>query len=131
MSCEKEDSQAKIKSDCKQFRKSYFNTARKPECEKVMGSWGYRKQYDKDDGNQGREDTQDTISQGETSCNGSQHQDTVGMERVPPDIAAYKSYTIGTKENWEEDYRDQKVTRDRKTALYAGNPHEEVKGEYM
>ena len=31
MCCEKEDSHAKTKSDCKQFRKSYFNTARKPK----------------------------------------------------------------------------------------------------
>ena len=52
------------------------------------------------------------------------------MERVPPDRAADESDTKGNKENWEEDYWDQKETRDRKPAVYAGNPKEEVKCEY-
>ena len=85
-----------MKLDCNQCRKPDFNTARKPKCKEVMVSWGYRKQYVKDKGNQGGEDTQDTISQGETYCNGSQHQDTVGTERVPPDRAADESDTKGT-----------------------------------
>ena len=83
----------------------------------------------KDEGNRVGEDTLDTISQGETSYKGSRHQDTVGTERVSPDRSAYESDTIGTEENWEEDYRDQKKTRDRRPAVYVGKPQEDVNSE--
>ena len=56
----------------------------------------------KDEGKGRGEETQEIIRQRETSCDVSQHQDTVEIEMVSLNKSAYKSDTVGTGENWEE-----------------------------
>ena len=58
----------------------------------------YKKIYDemmKDEGNPRGEDTQESIRQRETSCDVSQHQDTVEKEVVSSNRSSYGSDTVG------------------------------------